>query len=104
MRSDHLASSVSLGLAKQRYNQPPLDDDFDDMDMAIGVVDVDEEVGIAREHVNNFSNKNLIAAAHLESINHTRGSVAKDRNFQGSVAGGTSQKNHGSVVHNSFQN
>jgi hypothetical protein len=50
MRSDHLASSGSLGLAKQRYNQPPLDDDFDDMDMAIGVVDVDEEEGIAREH------------------------------------------------------
>ena len=69
------------------------------MEMAIGVVDVDEEEGIAREHVNNFSNKNLIAAAHLDSINHTRGSVAKDRNFQGSVAVGTSQNHHGSVQH-----
>lgn len=102
MRPDNLASSGSLGLAKQRYDQPQLDDDFDDMDMAIGVVDVDEEEGIAREHVNNFSNKNLIAAAHLDSINHTRGSVAKDRNFQGSVAGGTSQNHHGSLLHNSF--
>ena len=69
------------------------------MEMAIGVVDVDEEEGIAREHVNNFSNKNLIAAAHLDSINHTRGSVAKDRNFQGCVVVGTSQNHHGSVQH-----
>ena len=102
MRSDQLVSSGSLGLAKQRYEQPQLDDDFDDMDMAIGVIDVDEEEGIAREHVNNFSNKNLTAAAHLDSINHTRGSVAKDRNFQGSLPVGTSQNQHESVMHSSY--
>lgn len=50
------------------------------MDIAIGVVDVNEE-GIAKEYLNNFSNKNLVAAAHLDSSMQTRGSVAKDRNF-----------------------
>jgi hypothetical protein len=42
------------------------------------VIDADEEEGIAKERVNNFSNKNMIAAAHIDS---SKGSIAKDRNF-----------------------
>jgi len=46
----------------------------------------DEEEGISKDRVNNFSNKNMIVTAHLESNMHTRGSaLAKDRNFNGGV-------------------
>ena len=46
----------------------------------------DEEEGISKERVNNFSNKNMMANAHQDSNMHTRGSaVAKDRNFHGGV-------------------
>ena len=66
---------------KQRYKQVEFDEFEDDIEVRIGVIDIDEEEGISKERVNNFSNKNMISQAHLDSNMQTRGSLAKDRNF-----------------------
>ena len=42
------------------------------------MIDADEEEGISKERVNNFSNKNMISAAYMDS---SKGSIAKDRAF-----------------------
>ncbi len=67
-------------IANSRYAQQQMysEDDYEDLDQPVGIIDADEEEGIAKERVNNFSNKNMISAAHMDS---GKGSVAKDRGF-----------------------
>jgi hypothetical protein len=65
---------------EEELHKPNQEEEFgDEFDSGI----VDEEEGITKERVNNFSNKNLISAPHIqtETLMNTRGSVAKDRNF-----------------------